>query len=143
MYRKLKTPIARIWVLCLISFICPISASISHAETYIWDDITAPFKQTFRFSTTESAIVRVTMPPDILTASDRIPLFCRIDDYNPRLTPYIIVNGNRKAFYYLGGDGIVNIRSDHLRPGQNELLFSEQSTTGDILFIHEMRHLQP
>jgi hypothetical protein len=98
---------------------------------------------TVRFSTKESAIVRVTMPSDILSASDRIPIFCRIDEYNPRLIPYMIVNGNRKAFYYVGGDGIVNIRSDHLRPGKNELLFSEQSTTGVIIFIHEMRHLQP
>jgi hypothetical protein len=143
MYRKSRTPIAQLSALFFMSFFSSIPVSASHAETHIWKDLAVPFKQTFRFSTTESAVVRFTVPSDMITASNRIPIFCRIDEYNPRLVPYLIVNGNRKAFYYLVGNGTVNIRSEHLRPGQNELLFSEQSSTGDVIFIHEIRHLQP
>jgi hypothetical protein len=143
MYRKLKAPMALLRLLCIISFISSMSVSVSFAETYMWEDLAVPFKQTFRFSATEFAEVHVTIPSDMLTASSRIPIFMRLVDYNPSRNPYMIVNGNRKAFYYLGGNGIVNILSKHLRTGENELLFSEQSTTGDTIFIYEMRHLQP
>jgi hypothetical protein len=117
--------------------------TISLAETYVWDDISVPLKQTFRFSTAESAIVHITMPAEVLTQPDRIHFFFRIDEYKPSLRPYLMVNGNRDAFYYLGGNGMVKIRSDHLKAGKNELRFGDQTSTGDAIFVHEIRYQAP
>ena len=127
-----------------ISFlISPPWISISLAETHVWDDISVPFKQTLRFSSTESAVVHVTIPGEILSKSDQIAFFIRIDEYKSSLSPYLIVNGNRDAFYYLGGNGIVKIRSGHLKTGKNELRFGDQTSTGDVIFVREIRYQAP
>lgn len=138
MYPHLKRSRFLFTWLCLPVVIGSLSATVSYAKTYAWEDYSEPFKQTFRFSTTETAVVRVTLPAAFLSASDRIPLFCRMDETSPALRPYLIVNNNRAAFYYLGGNGIVNIRSAHLKAGVNELSFGDQTTTGDLIFISEM-----
>ena len=143
MYRNFMTYIATPFLLSIFFCISPVLVSICFAETYVWDDLTVPFTQTFRFSSTRSSIVQITISPEILTKSDRVHIFCRIANKKPSLRPYMVVNGNRAAFYYLGGNGIVRIKSDHLKIGKNELLFSEQSTTGDVIFIHEMQYQQP
>ena len=114
-----------------------------HAGTYVWEDFTVPFKQTIRFSTAETAIVRVTIPAGVTTASDRVPIICRIEQNSPWLRPYMIVNNNRAAFYYLGENGVVSIRSEHLKAGPNEFLFGDQTTTGDLIFIYELRFHSP
>lgn len=135
-----------ITTLCFLGisfFISPLWISISLAETHGWDDISVPFKQTIRFSTAEPAVVHITIPAEILTKSDRVAFFFRIEDHKPSLRPYVVVNGNREAFYYLGGNGIVKIRSDHLKTGKNELRFGDQTSTGDVIFIREIRYQAP
>ena len=58
---------------------------------------------------------------------------------SPRLRPYLIVNNNHAAFYYLGGNGVVNLKTDHLVEGENELIFGDQTSSGDLIFVYEMR----
>ena len=131
------------WRLWMVVLIVTASVVVSHAGTYVWEDFTVPFKQTIRFSTAATAIVRVTIPAGVTTASDRVPIICRIEQNSPWLRPYMIVNNNRAAFYYLGENGIVSIRSEHLKAGPNEFLFGDQTTTGDLIFIYELRFHSP
>ena len=141
-----KCPLISVSTRCLLGiwfFISPLWISTSLAETLDWDDISVPFKQTIRFSTAQSAVVHITIPEEILTKSDRVAFFFRIEDHKPSLRPYVVVNGNRAALYYLGGNGIVRIRSDHLKTGKNELRFGDQTTTGDDIFIREIRYEAP
>ena len=129
-----------LWVVALIG---STSAVVSHAATLDWEDFGVPFKQTFSFSTAETVIVRVTIPAEVLSGSERVSIFCRIDKNSPRLRPYLMVKNKRGAFYYLGGNGVVNIRSEHLKAGVNELLFGDQTTTGDLIFVYELRLHNP
>lgn len=129
-----------LWVVVLMG---STSAVVSHAATLDWGDFRVPFKQTFSFSTAETVIVQVTIPAEVLTGSEWVSIFCRIDKNSPRLRPYLIVNNNRNAFHYLGGNGVVNIRSEHLQAGVNELLFGDQTTTGDLIFVYELRFHNP
>jgi len=119
-----------------------VTAADAHAETFTWEDIKEPFNQTFRFSRAEAAVVQVSIPRDVLASSGRVSIFLNIDKNRPRLRPYMIVNNNREALYYLGGNGIVNIRSGHLKAGVNELHFRDQTITGDLIFVYEMRLIE-
>jgi hypothetical protein len=119
-----------------------LTAADAHGETFTWEDIKEPFNQTFRFSRAEAAVVQVSIPSDVLAASGRVSIFLDIDKNRPRLRPYMIVNNNRDAFYYLGGNGIVNIQSGHLTVGVNELLFRDMTITGDLIFVYEMRLIE-
>jgi hypothetical protein len=119
-------------------------AGAAWAGTYVWEDIRTPFKQTLRFSTAETATVQVTIPEAVLTASERVTIFFNIDPTRPRLRPYLLVNDNRAAFYFLGwSNGTVDIRSKHLVAGVNELRFGDQTATGDLIFIYELRYVKP
>lgn len=129
--------------LLLVVLIGTFTATIAQAESYVWEDYWVPFKRTFSFSTAEKAVVRVTIPADVVSASDRLQMVCEIDKNNPRLRPYLIVNNNRSALYYLGDIGLVGIRSNHLKAGENELLFGDQTTTGDLIFVYTLQFHLP
>lgn len=129
--------------LWMVALMVSTSAVVSHAATLNWEDFRVPFKQTFSFSTAETVSVRVTLPAEVLTRSEHVSIFCRIDKNSPRLRPYLMVNNNRNAFHYLRGNGVVNIRSEHLKAGLNELLFGDQTTTGDLIFVYELRLHNP
>ncbi len=131
-------------LLCMVIIIATLPASVACAETYDWEDIRTPFKQTFRFSTANTATVRVTIPETVLTVSDRVRIFCNIQATSPRVRPYLLVNNHREAFYFLGRvSGTINIRADHLVAGVNELRFADQTATGDLIFIFELRYVRP
>jgi hypothetical protein len=131
-------------LLCMATLLATLSAGVVSAGTYAWEDIRTPFKQTFRFSTAETATVQVTIPETVLGASDRVTIFYNIDWTSPRLRPYLLVNGNRQAFYFLGRfNGTVTIRSEHLVAGVNALRFADQTATGDLIFIYELRYVRP
>lgn len=66
-------------------------------------------------------------------------MICQMEKNSPRLRPYLMVNNDRRALYYLGGNGVISIRSDHLKVGENEFLFGDQTSSGDLIFIHELR----
>ena len=123
----------------IIAVISALFSGFAHAGNYTWDDYRLPFKQTFRFSTAASALVRVTLPDGVVDASARIPMICRMEKNSPRLRPYLIVNNDRRALYYLGGNTLISIRSDHLKVGENEFLFGDQTSSGDLIFIYELR----
>ncbi len=131
-----------VW-LSLAVLIGTLSATVVCAESYVWEDYRVPFKQTFRFSTAETALVRVTLPADVLSASDRLQMHCQIDKTSPWVRPYLMVNNNRNARYYLGGNGRVSIRTDHLKAGENELVFRDQTTTGDLIFVYALQFQIP
>ena len=116
---------------------------VGRAETYRWEDVSQPFKQTFRFSTAATAVIRVSIPARVLAESGRISLVCRMEKNSPRLRPYLIVNKKRAAFYYLGGNGVVNLKAEHLVAGENELMFGDQTSTGDLIFVYDMRFHLP
>ena len=131
-------------LLCMAIIFAALTASVAQAATYAWEDIDRPFKQTFRFSTAKTATVRVTIPEAVLNASDRLTIFYRIEPTSARLRPYLLVNSRREAFYFLRRfNGTVNIRRDHLVVGVNELRFDDQTSTGNLIFIYELRYVNP
>ena len=139
MHRILTHTNHMLGALCLMASTVTVFTTVAFGETYTWEDIKVPFKQTFRFSINETPVVRVKIPHNILASSGRVSIFLDIEKTSGRLRPYMIVNNNRRALYYLGGNGIVNIRPDHLNEGENEFLFGDQTLTGDLIFIYEMR----
>jgi len=126
-----------VWVVVVFSM--TVSMGIADAQTHVWADVAVPFNQTLRFSTTHTARIRVSIGEEMLAASDRLKLVYDLEKTTPWTHPYLIVNDNRSAFYYLGEGGVVHIRAAHLRSGENSLCFADQSTTGDTVFIYEMR----
>lgn len=143
MHRLLTHTNHMLGALCLMALTVTLSTTVVYGETYTWEDVTVPFKQTLRFSVNETSVVRVKIPHSILAKADRISIFHDIFDKNPRLRPYLMVNSNHNAIYHLGGNGIVNIRSAHLAEGMNELQYGDRTTTGDLIFVYELRLVDP
>ena len=75
MRKRLVSFISTLSLVGVLFLISPLWVSTSKADTLVWDDMSVPFKQTFRFSTAETAIVHITIPAEVLTQSGRAHFF--------------------------------------------------------------------
>jgi hypothetical protein len=134
-----------IWIIVFTIFVSIFLSSISHANTYNWEDFTEPFKKKFELREGQNVTIEIHLPDFIIKNYKTVPLY--IDHsikHSGRNHPYIRVNKSIWATYYLTNSKFLNIKTKHLQFGLNKFKFflerdiSERHTSVDAT-IKELR----
>ncbi len=129
-----------IFFLSLVLFSSFFATHYCFADTYAWKDFTKPLKlNKYKLTSNNPLAIDVYIPAEVLKKFIKLPLILKGDGFGYQVT--LRINDNFWALYRLPDNFpaiyTLNIKTKHLKPGQNKLLFSKGHHT--ISEIHSLQ----
>ena len=120
------------WIIFSTIVISIFFSSICYANTYKWEDFTAPFIREFKLNNGQNVTIEIYLPDFIVKNYKTVPLYIDYSVSNPTNNyPSIQINKSIWATYNLTTSKILNIKTKHLKGGINTIKLSLKRDTSE------------